>query len=127
MHGIRLLPSAPKVAKPALPLLAMNSVSLLGAEIFGRSYGGGILKMEPGEAAVLPVPNPEALAKGWELLKSSSRTLDGWLADGRWADVVRRVDDALLHTVLGLESQQVDELHRALETLRTRRVGPGPD
>ena len=36
MHGIRLSPDAPRVAKVALPLLALNSLSLLGAEIYGH-------------------------------------------------------------------------------------------
>ncbi|MGH9206902.1 MAG: SAM-dependent methyltransferase, partial [Acidimicrobiales bacterium] len=32
MHGVRLLPDAPRIARSALPLVSLNSVSLLGAE-----------------------------------------------------------------------------------------------
>src|SRR5207245_973718 len=68
MHGVRLNPGVKKVVRDALPLLALNSITMLGAEIMGRSYGGGILKMEPREAAGLPVPATDALDEAWEHL-----------------------------------------------------------
>jgi adenine-specific DNA-methyltransferase len=122
MHGVRLPPSAPRIARSALPLVSLNSVSLLGAEVFGRSYGGGILKMEPREAAMLPVPVPADLQAAWELLKSSSNTLDGWLAAGRWTEVVTHVDDVLLRNVMRLEPSQIDQLRAATDALRSRRL-----
>jgi adenine-specific DNA-methyltransferase len=122
MHGLRLLPGAPPQAKAALPLLTMNSVSLLGAEIFGRSYGGGILKMEPSEASVLPVPSPAALTQAWGLIEPSRTELDAWLVAGRWSEVVQRVDDVLLRSVLGLDPGQVAELQAAVANLRARRL-----
>lgn len=122
MHGIRLLPDAPPVAKDALPLLALNSVSLLGAEIYGRSYGGGILKMEPREAATLPVPKLDALAAAWGLLKDRRKQLDAQLAAGQWTEVFEAVDDVLLRKVLDLAPAHVDELQGAAQALRSRRL-----
>ncbi|MGH3764738.1 MAG: N-6 DNA methylase [Pseudonocardiaceae bacterium] len=122
MHGLRLLPDVARMARSALPVVCLNSVTLLGAEIFGRSYGGGILKMEPREAAMLPVPGPADLAAAWERLRSSGSTFDGWLAGGRWTDVVRQVDDVLLREVMGLGGDQVEQLRAALHSLRSRRL-----
>ncbi|MBV9013651.1 MAG: SAM-dependent DNA methyltransferase [Pseudonocardiales bacterium] len=122
MHGVRLLPGAPRIARSALPLVSLNSVSLLGAEVFGRSYGGGILKMEPREAALLPVPAPDDLQRAWERLESSSRLLDEWLAAGRWTEVVTQVDDVLLRDVMGVEPHHVKQLLAAADALRSRRL-----
>ena len=40
----------------------MNTWTLLASELTGRSYGGGVLELMPGEANKLPMPEPvEAL------------------------------------------------------------------
>jgi len=123
MHGVRLRPNAPEVCRDALPLLALNSVTMLGAEIHGRSYGGGVLKMEPSEAASLPVPGPSALGAAWEMLRHEADGLDRQLRAGRWTEVVARVDEVLLGAVLGLRPEDAASIHGAARALRRRRLG----
>lgn len=123
MHGVRLRPGAPRFARSALPLLALNSVTMLGAEVFGRSYGGGVLKMEPREAATLPVPNPKVLAQAWARLKHERPWLDRQLRNGVWTNVVKRVDEVLLRETLALSGSEVADLLEATLSLRARRLG----
>lgn len=123
MHGVRLLPDAPKASRQALPLLAFNSVTMLGAEIFGRSYGGGVLKMEPREAALLPVPHYSALEESWSILVDDRQALNNQLLQGRWTNVVKLVDEALLIKTLHLSRGEVTDIHDAARSLRAKRIG----
>lgn len=123
MHGLRLRRDIPKWTRSALPFLALNSVTMLGAEVFGRSYGGGILKMEPKEAANLPVPSLPILEEAWERLKPERSALDRQLRQGRWTIVLAKIDDVLLRQTLGLSGTEVSQLHEAARTMRERRLG----
>lgn len=123
MHGIRLHEHAPRSAVHALPLLLLNSVTMMGAEVFGRSYGGGILKMEPREAASLPVPAPDVLKAAWSRLKQDRAKLDRQLREGLWAAVVKRVDEALLTGAAGIAEEKTRQLFEAARSLREHRIG----
>lgn len=122
MHGVRLSEGVPECAGEALPVLCMNSATMLGAEVLGRSYGGGVLKMEPREAASLPVPSFPACEAAWCRLKLERARLDQLLKNGDWEAVVARVDAVLLVDVLRLVPEEVHALRRATEQLRARRM-----
>jgi len=126
MHGVRLRPGLVRLAKSALPLLALNSLTMLGAEIFGRSYGGGVLKMEPREAATLPVPDPKRMAQAAETLHAERSALDRQLRNGHWSGVVKRVDEVVLRQGLELSGVDAAEIHDAVQQMRSRRLGQQP-
>ena len=122
MHGVRLRDTAPAVSRDALPLLALNSATMLGAEVLGRAYGGGILKMEPREAASLPVPALDDLASAWKVLGDRRADLDAALRRGEWWNVVAEVDRVLLKDTMRLSIDKVTALRDAATLLRVRRT-----
>ena len=119
LHGLVLHDGTAELAREALPLLSLNSVTMLGAELTGRSYGGGILKMEPREAAQLPVPNERTLRAGWSRVAPKRLQLDAALRAGEWRAVVDEIDDAVLGAGAGVPAK--DRLAIREESVRLRR------
>lgn len=121
MHGVRLRDDVGPQIREALPFVALNSATMLGAEVVGRSYGGGILKLEPREAASLPMPNEQTVAEAWSTLSRKKNELERYLREGRWGEVVKRVDAAVLGAAQ-MDENSIASMLDAARQLRERRL-----
>jgi hypothetical protein len=125
VHGVYLRPEVRKVGRDLLPLAALNSITLLGAELVGRSYGGGVLKLEPREADRWPMPSPAAVHDRAEQLRSVRRRVRDLLSDGRVFDAAHLVDRALLGRDARTDLLELVRLGRkALHERRMDRARP---
>lgn len=123
MHGVILKEQNEPWLKEALPVLSLNSITMLGAEVMGRAYGGGILKMEPSEAAGLPLPSLEIARRAWERLAPRRSEINELIRVGSWTEATNEVDRALLTETIKIDSLRQQTLRSALTRLRTRRTG----
>jgi adenine-specific DNA-methyltransferase len=122
-HGVRLVGQLDRpVIRRSLPFATINTVTMLGAELEGRSYGGGILKLEPREAARLPLPPLNVLLNWSERLQPHMRSLERLAKVGAWDQVQDRVDRLLLIDELKIDAANVDVLRAALASLRRVRL-----
>jgi adenine-specific DNA-methyltransferase len=108
-----------------LPLGLLNSLTLLGAELVGRSYGGGILKLEPREADKLPLPSPTLLRRVAPSLRGLQRQVGPAFRNGELLKVVEQVDRVLLAGHLGMSPGDILTLRRARQALFERRARRG--
>ncbi len=99
----------------ALAVGFYNSLTLLSAELVGRSYGGGVLKLEPTEAESLLVPPLPAHAA------ARLEEVDSLLRDRQMRAVLDLVDEIVLIGGLGLAESDVTALRSGAERLRSRR------
>lgn len=125
IHGLRFVNGRRTIGKDLLPIGALNSATLLGSEIVGRSYGGGMLKLEPKEADNLPVPSPAVLDAAGPALRALRPQLGRHLRSGQLLDAVRLVDDVLLVGELGMRRPEVKALRKARDGLFDRRAARG--
>jgi len=116
VHRVRL---KAKTDPSALAAVFHNSATFAFAEIMGRSYGGGILELEPREAELLPIPAPRyasaELAADVDLLLKANEM-------GKALDVV---DRHVLVDGLGLSPKLVAECRAAWVALSKRRTNRG--
>lgn len=112
VHGARLLNGTEPAAMAAA---FYSSLTMLSAELVGRSYGGGVLKLEPSEAERLVIAVPAA---GYARMLDD---VDGLVRARRYDDVQDLVDRAVLCDGLGVAGEDVGLLRGAVNRLRGRR------
>jgi hypothetical protein len=101
VHGVYLSPENRHIAREVLPIASLNSLTLLSAEMSGRSYGGGILKMEPREADRWWMPAPTVLVAHRHKLIEAKPRIRHLLKTRRLSDAVAVVDSILLGEAIG--------------------------
>lgn len=118
VHGVMFHPGRRRLGQ-LLPVAALNTATLLGAELVGRAYGGGMLKLEPKEADTLPVPAPELLARRASALRAIRPQVQRLLRAGQLNIAVATVDDALFAE--DLDDDALEWLRRGRAQLLARR------
>jgi adenine-specific DNA-methyltransferase len=114
LHGVR----AREGTDPAVLALGFyNSLTMLSAELLARSYGGGVLKLEPTEAEALLIPPLDGFAGSRELLTQ----VDGAIRRGQLDTALEIVDEIALRDGLGMNEEEVLLLRQGAERLRARR------
>jgi tRNA1(Val) A37 N6-methylase TrmN6 len=115
-HEVRLN-SLQRIRPQILSLAFCSSLSQLSAEVEGHPLGGGMLKIEPSEAA-------RTLAVCPELLKFSEaqfEEMDYFIRSNSMSSAIDMADELVLRGVLGLNWDQIQVLRNGLTEVREQR------
>lgn len=102
-----------------IALSFLTSLSALSGELIGRTYGGGVLKIEPSDAARLQVALPSLPT---ELVEGAFHAASKHMERRNWSAAREVADRIVLRRGLKLTSQQQGRLERATEHLRDLRM-----
>lgn len=129
VYGVKLRTERRALGMALLSIACLNTVTLLGSEIVGRAYGGGLLKHEPKEADLLPIPEPALMEHALKELRTILPQLATALRRNDLGPAVEMVDAVILERHLALPASDILELRRAREALfrRRRTRGRGSD
>lgn len=125
LYGIRLHAQRRRVGRDSLHFASLNSITLLGAEVVGRSYGGGMLKHEPKEADMLPMPSLEVLREAEPRLKRIQPQVSALLREPDNTPAIDLVDRVILQEIMRATPRQIAQLRKARSILFQRRVTRG--
>lgn len=111
--------------KPENILLAYyNSISFAFTEICGRSYGGGVLEILPGEMGNIMLPKLDAIDE--ETCRSLLKRIDAVVREGD--DIEKAldiVDKEILVDALGIEAEWCEKCRAIWKKMQRRRLGRG--
>lgn len=100
----------------AVAVASWCSLFSFSAEMLGRSYGGGVLKLEPGEAVRLPIPVVPAAAR-------LATRVDKLARRGQTEEAIALADQVILMDGFGLNERDITTIRVATAELANRRIG----
>jgi adenine-specific DNA-methyltransferase len=115
LHLVRLEENSNLTATD-LAVLWQTSLTALSVELEGHALGGGMLKLEPGEAKNILIP---VLSK--PIPKSLSNKLDKLLRAGKHHEANELADEEVLEHILGFSNSEIKSLRQGAKQLRERR------
>lgn len=121
IHGVYLGADVRELGRELLPLASLNTLTMLGAEMVGRSYGGGILKLEPREADQLPVPAIALVQRYAGDLRAIKAPVRELLVHGSKQEAAELVDSVVLESMLGLDEAAIEAVRAARMNMLERR------
>lgn len=123
IHRLYYLDNLCAVDRKLAAVSVLSSFSQLSAELCGRSYGSGVLKLEPSEAKRVKILLPRLPARTVEEIFS---VVDAALRRGESAYASELVDQLVLTAVFGGDAPNMAAVLQAeLRTIRARRRGKG--
>ncbi|WP_345802211.1 N-6 DNA methylase [Microbacterium sp. AZCO] len=121
VHGVYLRDEYRTLGRDLLPVASLNSATMLSAELVGRSYGGGILKVEPREADRWLMPSRALIEANADVLRALKTPVLRRLQTGRLRDAVELVDRVLFRSLPHADMATIRAAHLALQSRRTTR------
>jgi len=115
-NSLHLVRTGSGLQARALAVLWQTSLARLSAELEGHPMGGGMLKLEPGEAERVLLPRLEA-----EKLAPLADELKVLMQKGRLREAQSLADQRVLREGLGLSEKEVAALRDGADYLRLRR------
>ncbi len=117
IHRVTLKIRNPEISIERLAVYFFNSLTFAWSEVLGRSYGGGVLELEPREALEIPLPHPTKVQ-----VDIDPKRVDMLLRAKRFPEALEYADTVLLGQGMGLSPSTIRTLRRAWLTLRDRRL-----
>ncbi|WP_216378283.1 class I SAM-dependent methyltransferase [Arcanobacterium phocae] len=105
-----------RVTAAQLATAALNTITCALSEVYGRSYGGGILELEPSECVNLFIPDPELVD---EVLIGE---VDDLLRRSMIDEARRLVDERVLVASLRIPRSTLEDFETISETMQGRRL-----
>lgn len=112
IHRVKIING---VNKTALAASFLNSLTLAFSEVVGRSYGGGVLELEPNEAEELPIPFSDQV-------DIDTNLIDRYLKKNNFNGALDYVDTKLLREYLKLNENDISSLRNIRKKLSQRRM-----
>ena len=121
MHRMKFYPGV----KPESILLAYyNSISFAFTEICGRSYGGGVLEILPGEMGNIMLPKLDNI--DGEICRSLLKRIDVIVREDDDIDkALDIVDKEILIDGLGIDAEWCEKCRAIWRKMQRRRLGRG--